>query len=76
MVVFGTVDVATRCANATALKQREAEKVVAQTGFEADAVDRAIAHGSLALVGGNVSFGIPSFHGYMRHLLEQDRTRS
>lgn len=63
-------------ANATALKQREAEKVVAQAGFEVDAVDKAVAHGSLALAGGNVSFGIPSFHGYMRNLLEQDRTRS
>ena len=62
-------------AGATALKQREAERIVAQAGYEADAVDKAIAHGSLALVGGNVSFGIPSFHSYMQNLLERDRAR-
>ena len=61
-------------ADATALKQREAEKVVARAGYEADAVENAIAHGSLTRVGGNVSFGIPSFHGYMRSLLERERS--
>ena len=45
-------------------------------GFSAEDMDSAVAHGALTLYRGEVSFGIPSFHDYMRNLLATERQRT
>ena len=62
-------------AGATALRYRDAKRVLAQAGFEDDALEAAIAHGALTLAGEDVSFGIPSFHAYMKQLQAQEQAR-
>ena len=62
-------------AGATAMRYRDAKRILAQAGFEDDALDAAIAHGALMLAGEDVSFGIPSFHAYMKQLLSEERMR-
>ena len=59
----------------TALRYREAKQMLAQAGFEDDALETAIAHGALTLSGEDVSFGIPSFHSYMKQLLAREQSR-
>lgn len=49
----------------------EAKAAVAAAGHEGEAVEAGIESGALTLQQGNVSFGIPSFHGHMMALLRQ-----
>ena len=56
----------------------DAKAAVVAAGHDGQAVDAGIESGALKLLHGDVSFGIPSFHGYMLSLLcqrEQGRTR-
>ena len=55
--------------NAASLDYHDAKQVLIDAGFDEVDLDNAIAHGSLTLARGEVSFGIPSFHSYMAHLL-------
>ena len=70
-----TVVSAMEQAGATTLRYREAKQLLAQAGFEDDALETAIAHGALMLSGEDVSFGIPSFHAYMKQLLAREQSR-
>ena len=61
-----------------ALDIDEAKAAVAAAGHSREAVEAGIESGALTLQQGNVSFGIPSFHGHMMALLrqrEQERAR-
>ena len=49
----------------------DAKAAVGAAGHEGEAVDAGIESGALTLQQGNVSFGIPSFHGHMMALLRQ-----
>ena len=58
----------------TRLEYHDAKNVLIEAGFGADELDAAIAHGSLTCDDeDHVSFGIPSFHTYMKHLLDRGR---
>ena len=55
----------------------DAKTAVVTAGQEGEAVEAGMESGALTLQQGNVSFGIPSFHGHMMALLrqrEQERT--
>ena len=57
----------------------DAKAAVVAAGHDGEAVEAGIESGALTLLRGNVSFGIPSFHGHMIDLLrqhEQERPRS
>ena len=60
-------------AGATQLDYHHAQHVLSEAGFGVDELDKAIAHGSLAHVRHDVSFGIPSFHTHMSRLLANKR---
>ena len=54
----------------TRLEYHDAKDVLIEAGFGAAELDAAIAHGALTCDDeDNVSFGIPSFHAYMKDLL-------
>ena len=54
----------------TRLEYHDAKDVLIEAGFGAAELDAAIAHGALTCDDeDNVSFGIPSFHAYMKNLL-------
>ena len=58
------------------LEYHDAKNVLLEAGFGAAELDAAIAHGALTCDDeDHVSFGIPSFHAYMRRLLDQERAR-
>ena len=58
----------------TRLEYHDAKDVLIEAGFGAAELDAAIAHGALTCDDeDNVSFGIPSFHAYMKNLLGQER---
>ena len=58
----------------TRLEYHDAKDVLIEAGFGAADLDAAIAHGSLTCDDeDHVSFGIPSFHAYMKQLQEQER---
>ena len=60
-------------AQRTRLEYHHAKNVLLEAGFGAAELDAAIAHGSLTCDDeDNVSFGIPSFHAYMKQLLDRD----
>ena len=63
------VAAAMETAGSTAIPAHEAADAVIAAGFSAEDVDSAVAHGALTLYRGEVSFGIPSFHDYVRNLL-------
>ena len=59
-------------ARKTRLEYHDAKDVLTEAGFGAADLDAAIAHGALTCDDeDNVSFGIPSFHAYMKHLLDR-----
>ena len=61
-------------AGKTRLEYHDAKDALIEAGFRATELDAAIAHGSLTCDDeDNVSFGIPSFHAHMQHLLEQEQ---
>ena len=61
-------------AGAEALKYEEARDALARSGYGESELDAAVQHGALTLDADNrVSFGIPSFHSYMTHLLANER---
>ena len=61
-------------AQRTRLEYHDAKAFLIEAGFGAAELDAAIAHGSLTCDDeDNVSFGIPSFHSYMKHLLDLAR---
>lgn len=54
------------------LEYHDAKDILIEAGFGAADLDAAIAHGALTCDDeDNVSFGIPSFHAYMKHLLHR-----
>ena len=54
----------------TRLEYHDAKNALSEAGFGAAELDAAIAHGALTCDDeDHVSFGIPSFHTYMKHLL-------
>ena len=57
------------------LEYHEAKNALVEAGFGKQELDDAIQHGALVCDGSDdsVSFGIPSFHDYMQHLLERQR---
>ena len=58
----------------TRLEYHDAKDVLVEAGFGAAELDAAIVHGALTCDDeDNVSFGIPSFHAYMKDLLGQER---
>ena len=58
------------------LEYHDAQNVLIEAGFTAAELDAAIAHGALTCDDeDHVSFGIPSFHAHMKHLLDQERAR-
>ena len=58
----------------TRLEYHDAKDVLVEAGFGAAELDAAIAHGALTCDDeDNVSFGIPSFHAYMKDLLGRGR---
>ena len=59
--------------NEASLDYHDAKQALIDAGFDEVDLDNAIAHGSLTLARGEVSFGIPSFHSYMAHLLAKAR---
>ena len=64
-------------AQRTLLEYDRAKDVLTEAGFGAAELDAAIAHGSLTCDDeDNVSFGIPSFHAYMQHLLDRERAEA
>ena len=64
-------------AQRTRLEYHDAQNVLIEAGFAPTELDAAIAHGSLTCDDeDNVSFGIPSFHTYMKHLLDRERAES
>ena len=66
-----------RRAGVTDMSKRDAERVVTDAGEDngKDVVAAAIQHGVLAIVKGDVSFGIPSFHSHMVDLHDQHLRR-
>ena len=63
------VAAAMEAAGSTAIPAHEASDAVRAAGFSTEDMDSAVAHGALTLYRGEVSFGIPSFHAYVRGLL-------
>ena len=58
------------------LEYHDAKNVLVEAGFGAAELDAAVAHGALTCDDeDHVSFGIPSFHTYMKQLLDQERAR-
>ena len=58
--------------NRNVLWQEEAVQAINDASFDGEeTVRQAIAHGVLTLEGGGLSFGIPSFRGYMDSLLRE-----
>ena len=56
------------------LEYHDAKNVLVEAGFGEAELEAAIAHGSLTCDDeDNVSFGIPSFHTYMKQLLDRER---
>lgn len=70
------VAAAMETAGSAAIPVHEAADAVIAAGFSAEDMDSAVAHGALTLYRGEVSFGIPSFHDYMRNLLAAERQRT
>ena len=70
------VAAAMETAGSTTIPVHEAADAVTAAGFSAEDMDSAVAHGALTLYRGEVSFGIPSFHDYMRNLLATERQRT
>ena len=69
------VAAAMEAAGSTAIPAHEAAAAVRAAGFSTEDMDSAVAHGALTLYRGEISFGIPSFHAYVRGLLAPtDRT--
>ena len=59
------------------LRRSEAVRAVNEAAFDGEkTVREAIIHGVLTLQRGGVSFGIPSFRGYMERLLEEHGGRT
>ena len=69
------VGAALEAAGSTAIPTHEAADAAIAAGFSAEDMDSAVAHGALTLYRGEISFGIPSFHDYVRHLLANARRR-
>ena len=70
------VAAAMETAGSATIPVHEAADAVIAAGFSAEDMDSAVAHGALTLYRGEVSFGIPSFHDYMRNLLANERQRT
>ena len=70
------VAAAMETAGSAAIPVHQAADAVIAAGFSAEDMDNAVAHGALTLYRGEVSFGIPSFHDYMRNLLATERQRT
>ena len=67
------VAAAMEAAGSTAIPTHEAADAMRAAGFTTGDMDSAVAHGALTLYRGEISFGIPSFHAYVRGLLTSER---
>lgn len=61
----------------TRLEYHDAKAILTEAGFGTAELEAAIAHGALTCDDeDNVSFDIPSFHAYMKHLLDSARVET